>query len=183
MRNLLLTCCMFTIALSQATAQVSMIDFEANIKSLDSTIMIWKDVTRQNNAFDALNVMMNKQITYFNSRLAAPQQQYVADTAKASFYQRKAAYEYKTAASETKTDEAHAQRDKQAGDTDSGIANQANMDAFTQLDVIHKINESLATEKSMYKDLQRMRGDLVANQSSIDNDLNSFEQTLKMIVR
>ncbi len=182
MKQLSFTCFILTVVLSQATAQVSMRDFAAKIKSLDSTIVISKDVYGQNIAFDALNVLMNKQINYFNSQLSPLQTKYVADTTKAGFYQRKAAREYKVSAEEAKTNEAHAQRDKQAGDTDSGIAGQANMDAGFKLEDIHRINENLAPEKKMYKDLQQLRGNIVANQTGINTDLNSFEETLKIII-
>jgi hypothetical protein len=160
MKKNLLICFVFTVVLSHATAQVSKSDFTRNINLL-TTFINQKNSNGEANVYGMLDGMMSNQINYLNSDINPLTKKYSADTLKAS---------------------ADLKSARSAPDPNSpqmiAARNEAKQAAL-ELNMINQYKNNLAADRALFTNIQPLKRNIAANETTLINYLNQFAATLQ----
>ncbi len=181
-KNLLFTCCLIAVALSQATAQVSKSDFNADINYLNTAITK-NDARLLRGAFDGLNNKIANEITYRTSNMKTISIQAKQDSLEAvkELTQTKSDYDKAMAEPSGLTAQSRAKKNKDLQDAQNErAAAQAELKKASQ-DVQMLINnrDNLNIELKIRGDLTQLYTNIPANQNDINVDLRQFAATLQ----
>jgi hypothetical protein len=183
MKNLLLTCCLLAAALSQATAQISISDFNTNINELNAAIAK-KDSLGQRHALDRLNSMVSLEIRYRTSNMTTIPMQGRQDSIAAEKAWMKANDDLNKAIAEpygtTAQSKAKKSKDLQDAQNERAAAQAELKKASGERQMFINNRNNLETELKIRRDfLPLVSANIPANQSSINDDLKQFAATLQ----
>jgi hypothetical protein len=182
MKKTILTLCILVTALGFAWGQsqpLTAATFASDIDGLNTNYN-QGNLSRINVSMDQLDGMMSNQITYMSNMISGLQGKYAADSTTAVAAKRAAAAELANAQTEkvkaNSLTKANTDNAKATGDVKQASALQTAVDR--EKSNIATQQAKLATEQQIYKQIQQLKGNMIANRVAINAGLKAFENTL-----